>query len=89
VGRFSGSPDTHPSSTVRITLRGLDALPGFAAIPRITVVVQQIPDHGSRSLSSPKLLMQQSVATSGGTGQLSIPRLDLHNLYALTVVAPT
>jgi xylan 1,4-beta-xylosidase len=89
VGRFSSSPDAHPRVSVSVTLRGLDDVPAFATASRITVVVQQVPDRGPRPLSSPKPVMQQSVPTSGGTAQVLIPRLGLHDLYVLTIVAST
>jgi len=88
VGRFSGSPDTRRKASVRITLRGLDALPPFAAASKVTIVVRQIPDRGTRPLSSPKLVMQEDVPVTGGTACVVIPRFGMHDLCALAVVAP-
>jgi len=88
LGRFSGSPDSRREARVSITLRGLDALPPFAAASRVTVVVQQLPDRGTRRLSSPKLVTQQDVPVTGGATHVVIPRFRSHDLYALDVVAP-
>jgi len=89
VGRFSGSSDTQGSTNVSITMRGLGALPSFAAASRITIVIQQIPDRGSQALSSPKLATQQSVPLNDGVARVVVPKLGLHDMYALTIVAST
>jgi xylan 1,4-beta-xylosidase len=88
VGRFSASPDTHGTTSVSITLRGLDALPRFASASRVTIVVRQIPDQGTRPLSSPKLVMQEGVPVIGSRAHVIIPGFRVHDLYAVDVVAP-
>jgi hypothetical protein len=88
LGRFSGSTRTFRKTGVSVTLRRLDALPPFAAASKVTVVVQQVPDQDTRPLSSPKLVMQADVPVTGGAAHVVIPRFGLHDLYAVTVVAP-
>jgi len=85
VGRFSNTGETHGSTKVSITLRGLDALPPFASASRVTVGLRKVPDRGSRALSSPKLVAQQSVSVTSGVAHVVIPRFRLHDLYALNV----
>jgi xylan 1,4-beta-xylosidase len=85
VGRFLSSSDTLRSTNVSISLRGLAALPAFASASKVTIVVRRIPDRGTRPLSSPKLVMQQSVPVTGGAAHVVIPRFGVHDLYALTV----
>jgi xylan 1,4-beta-xylosidase len=87
VGRFSGGPDAPRNTNVSITMRALDALRPFSAASRVTVFVQQIPDRGARPLAAPKLVMRQSVPVTRGAAHLVLPRVGLHDLYALTVVA--
>jgi xylan 1,4-beta-xylosidase len=84
VGRFAGAADTRAKASVSIMLRGLDSLQPFAAAPKITVVVQQIPDRGSRPLTSPKLVTQADVRVTAGAAQVVIPKLSLHDMYVLT-----
>jgi hypothetical protein len=85
VGRFSGSPETRRKAGVRVTLRGLDALPPFVAASKVTVVVRQIPDQGTRPLSSPTLVMQANVPVTGGAAHVVIPGFGVHDMYAISI----
>jgi hypothetical protein len=85
LGYFK-STNPPPNQVLEVELQNLRALPFLATADSIVVDLSLIPNSGEQELSAPQFLAQKTVPIeSDGSAMLTLPPLNLHEGFWLTV----
>jgi xylan 1,4-beta-xylosidase len=91
VGNFdftSTVSNTSSQANVTISLKNLQALRAIGQQTNVPVRVELIPNTGEAALGEPKLLAQMNVAVKAGEAQVTLPPLQMGDVFRVTLVSP-
>ena len=85
LGDFVYQNQPQPPGDVRLRLKNVTFLPGVKTSRRVHLRIERIPNTGPSALPVPLRVREETVPVVGGVAEVSLPQVQPHEAYRVTV----